>query len=101
MLSCFSCVQLCNPWTIACQPPLPMGFSKQEHWTELPCPPLEDLPDPGIKPSPPALEGKVLITGPPGKSFFYFLTVLLSISLPVLPSPLRSKCWTFLRPLYL
>ena len=25
-------------------------------------------PQPGIKPSPPALEGEVLTTGPPGKS---------------------------------
>ena len=25
-------------------------------------------PQPGIKPTPPALEGKVLTTGPPGKS---------------------------------
>ena len=25
------------------------GFSGQEHWSELPCPPPGDLPDPGIK----------------------------------------------------
>ena len=29
---------------------LSMGFSKQEYWSELPCPPPGDLPDPGIKP---------------------------------------------------
>ena len=27
-----------------------MGFSRQEYWSGLPCPPLGDLPDPGIKP---------------------------------------------------
>ena len=27
-----------------------MGFSRQEYWSELPHPPPEDLPDPGIKP---------------------------------------------------
>ena len=27
-----------------------MGFPRQENWSELPCPPPEDLPDPGIKP---------------------------------------------------
>ena len=27
-----------------------------------------DLPGPGIEPTPPALEGEVLTTGPPGKS---------------------------------
>ena len=32
------------------QAPLFMGFSKQEYWSGLPCPPPGDLPDPGIKP---------------------------------------------------
>ena len=27
-----------------------MGFSKQEYWSGLPCPPPGDLPDPGIEP---------------------------------------------------
>ena len=27
-------------WTIACQAPLSMGFSRQEYWRGLPCPPL-------------------------------------------------------------
>ena len=34
MLSCFSCVQLfAIPWTVACQAPLSMGFSRQEYWS--------------------------------------------------------------------
>ena len=37
-------------WTVACQAPLSMGFSRQEYWRGLPCPPPGDLPDPGIKP---------------------------------------------------
>ena len=28
-----------------------MGFSRQEYWSGLPCPPPGDLPDPGIKPT--------------------------------------------------
>ena len=28
-----------------------MGFSKQEYWSRVPCPPLGDLPDPGIEPA--------------------------------------------------
>ena len=28
-----------------------MGFSRQEYWSGLPCPPPEDLPDPGIEPA--------------------------------------------------
>ena len=52
-------------WTAACQPPLSMGFSGQEYWSGLPCPPLGDLPDPGFKPmSPmsPALAGRFFTT---------------------------------------
>ena len=37
-------------WTVPCQPPLRMGFSRQEHWHGLLCPPPGDLPDVGIKP---------------------------------------------------
>ena len=37
-------------WTVARQAPLSMGFSRQEHWRQLPCPPPGDLPDPGIEP---------------------------------------------------
>ena len=51
VLNSFSHVWLfLTQWTIACQVPLSMGFSKQEDWSGLPCPPLGDLPDPGIKP---------------------------------------------------
>jgi len=38
VLSCFSHVWLfVTPWTVACQAPPSMGFSKQEHWSGLPC----------------------------------------------------------------
>ena len=41
MLSGFSSVRLCvTPWTVAHQAPLSMGFSRQEYWSGLPCPPL-------------------------------------------------------------
>ena len=36
-----------NPWTVAHQAPLSMGFSRQDCWSGLPCPPPGDLPDPG------------------------------------------------------
>ena len=42
-----------TPWTLACQAPLSMGFSRQEHWSELPFPPPGDLPNPGIEPESP------------------------------------------------
>ena len=51
VLSLFSRVRLCAaPWTIAHQVPLSMGFSKQECWSGLPCPPPGALPDSGIEP---------------------------------------------------
>ena len=35
---------LCEPMDcVACQAPLSIGFSRQEHWSGLPCPPPEDL----------------------------------------------------------
>ena len=37
-------------WTVARQALWCMGFSRQEYWNGLPCPPLGNLPDPGIKP---------------------------------------------------
>ena len=54
LLNRFSHVQLCATlWTAACQAPLSMVFSRQEYWSGLPCPPPEDLPDPGIEPRSP------------------------------------------------
>ena len=54
VLSHFSCVQFCATlWIVAHQAPLFMGFSRQEYWSGLPCPPPGDLPDPGVKPMSP------------------------------------------------
>ena len=51
MLSHFSHVlQFVTLWTVALGAPLSLGFSRQEYWSGLPCPPPGDLPDPGIKP---------------------------------------------------
>jgi len=43
-----------TPWTAARQAPLSMGFSRQEYWSGVPCPPPGDLPDPGMEPASPA-----------------------------------------------
>ena len=37
-------------WTVGRQALLSMEFSRQEYWSELPCPPPEDLSNPGIEP---------------------------------------------------
>ena len=52
VLSHFSRVQLfVTPWTLASQALLPMGFSRQEYQSRLPCPSPGDLPGPGIEPN--------------------------------------------------
>ena len=65
---CFTHVLLfVIPWTVACQAPQSMGFSRREHWSGLPFPPPGDLPDAGLKPvSPvaPALQAGFLPTEP-------------------------------------
>ena len=43
-----------TPWTVARHAPLPMGISRQEYRSRLPCPPPGDLPDQGIEPTSPA-----------------------------------------------
>ena len=71
MQNCFSCVQFfVTPWTVACQAPLSMGFSRQEYRSGLPFPSPGDLPDSGIKPLSPtslALVGKFFANAPSGK----------------------------------
>ena len=66
------CVQLfATPWTVACQAPLSMGFSRQEYWSGLAFPTPGDLLDPGIKPASltsPTLAGGFFTTVPPGHS---------------------------------
>ena len=52
------------PWTVACQAPLSMGFSRQEYWSGLPFPLPKDLPDPGIEPEYPALQAVYLLSVP-------------------------------------
>ena len=62
-----SCLTLVTPWTAAHQAPLSMGFSRQEYWSGLPFPPPGNLPNPGGKPTSPALAGGCFTTEPPGK----------------------------------
>ena len=44
------------PWTVDCQVPLSIEFSRQEYWSVLPFPTPGDLPDLGIKPRSPTLQ---------------------------------------------
>ena len=55
-------------WTVACQAPLSMEFSRQEYWSGLLFPSPGDLPDPGTEPTFPALQADSLPSELPGKS---------------------------------
>ena len=67
----FSCSIVSNssvtPWTVACQAPLCMGFSRQEYWSWLPFPSPGDILDPGIKSTSPALAAGYFTTQLPGR----------------------------------
>ena len=59
------CLTLCDPMDCSCQAPLSMGFSRQESWSGLPCPPSGTLPNLGIEPTSlmsPALAGRFFTT---------------------------------------
>ena len=96
MMSCFSHVQLfATLWTVACQAPLSVGFSRQEYWSELPCPPPGDLPNLGIKPASPAAPALQVDS----------LSMSHQRSPHILVLPLNEKCclregtyWWYVRP---
>ena len=62
-----SLVQLfVTPWTVACQAPLSMEFSRQEYWSGLPFSSSEDVSGPGIEPDLHALTGRFFTIEPLG-----------------------------------
>ena len=60
-------MSLWDPWTVACQAPLSMGFPRQDYGSGLPFPNPGNLLNPGIKPASPALVRGFFTTEPPGK----------------------------------
>src|SRR5574339_184352 len=63
-----------TPGTVTHQAPLSMGFSRQEYWSGLPCPPPRDLPGPGIKTkslTSPALTGGFFTTSATWEAVMY------------------------------
>ena len=49
----------------------------QEYWSGLPFPSPQNLPNPGIEPRSPSLQGDSLLSEPPGKSSTFLLLLLL------------------------
>ena len=79
-------------WTLACQSPLSMEFSRQEYWSGLPFPPPGDLPDPGTEPmslASPALAGGFFTTVSPGKPVCVCVCVCVYVY-----SPWNRHCGT-------
>ena len=61
-----------TPWSVACEAPLFMEFTRQGYWSGLPCPSAGDLSDLGIEPAFlafPALAGRFFTTAPPESPF--------------------------------
>ena len=96
------------------QVPLSMGFSRQEYWSGLPCPPPGDPPDPWIEPTSltfPALAGGFFTTSvtwePPGPQKTGLVAICMGslsgssfLGIPVhhdcgLTAPSRGHLWTF------
>ena len=102
LLSHSSRVQLlATLWTVAHQAPLSLGFSRQEYWSRLPCPPPWDLPNKRTEPtSPPSpdLQAGSLPIEPPGKRYqlcpnrTYFLILESFLS----PATSKASVYTFL-----
>ena len=61
-----------------------MGFSRQEYWSELPCPPPGDLPNPGTEPTSPTLQVDSLPSEPQTAKNSKILTVSIYIKLAYL-----------------
>ena len=68
------CVCMCvyvqlfvTPWTIACQVPLSMEFSRQGYWSGLSFPSPGEIPHPGIEPRSPTLQADALLSELLGK----------------------------------
>ena len=64
-------------WTVACQAPLSMGFSKQEYWSGLSCPPPGDIPDPGIKATSSAMAGRFCTTSATWKALVPYIFIIM------------------------
>ena len=84
MLSCFSLrhLTLCNPMDCSWPGSSVLGILQQEYWSGLPCPPSENLPDPGIAPVP--LMSPALPLASPGKPVYVSVNVICDNGLQIL-----------------
>ena len=84
MLSHLSHVQLLvTLWTVSCRAPLSMGFSRQEYWSGLSCPPQRGLPSPGVESMSvvsPALAGQFFTSSTTSEALYVYMYKWLNAS---------------------
>ena len=68
------CLTLVTPWTVTCQAPLSMGYSRQEYWSGLPFPSPGNLLKPEIELGSPALQADSLLSELQGNPMGIFRT---------------------------
>ena len=73
-----------TPWTVACQVPLSMEFSRQDYWGELPFPSPANLSDPGIETWSPTLQADFYHLSPQGSPNY--------VSTQIMKIPVESSC---------
>ena len=81
-----------TPWTVACQAPLSMEFSRKEYQTGLLFPSPGDLSDPGIEPRSPALHAESLPSEPPGTLTCLGISKSWCHNERVLHDPIKTRC---------
>ena len=84
-----------TPWTVACQAPLSMTFSRQEYWGGLLFSSPGDLPNPGIKPASPALADGFFNTESSGQHTYKIVLYLMLLPYSLLQNTeYSSLCYT-------
>ena len=91
--SCLVVSHSVTPWTVTCQAPLSMWFSRQEYWSGLPLPDPGNIPYTRIKLRTPALQEYSLLSELPGKPMNW-------ISALVKPHSALAPCDVWAQPKY-
>ena len=82
-----------TPWTIPCQAPLSLEFSRQEYWSGNPFPSPGGLPNPGTEPGSPTLQADYLVFESPGKPSTSLLQRATGTSLSIVERrPSNHQC---------
>ena len=86
-----------TPWTVTCQAPLSVGFSRQAYCSGLPLPSPGDLPNPGIDARSPLSQADSLPSKPPRKHHQSSHSVMCCTSVhfrqgETLPTSRLSQC---------